>query len=46
VDKVLDTRRDDHNKMEAYSETGASPTQISGSMRLQIEAQNVYGIGF
>jgi hypothetical protein len=28
VDRVLDKRRDEHNKMETYSETDASPTQI------------------
>jgi hypothetical protein len=46
VDKVLDKRRDEHNKMEAYSETGASPTWIPGPVRLQIESRDVYGVRF
>jgi hypothetical protein len=46
VDKVLDNRRDEHNKMEAYSETDASPTRIPGLVCLQIEAWDAYGLGF
>jgi hypothetical protein len=46
VDKVLDKRRDEHNKLEAYSDTDASPTRIPGPMCLQIEARNTYGLGF
>jgi hypothetical protein len=46
VDKVLDKRRDERNKMEAYSETDVSPTQIPGPVRLQIESQNAYELGF
>jgi hypothetical protein len=38
MDKVLDKRWDEHNKMEAYSETDVSQTQILGPVRLQIEA--------
>jgi hypothetical protein len=46
VDKVLDKRQGEHNKMETYSETDASPTQIPGPVRLQIESQNAYGLRF
>jgi hypothetical protein len=46
VDKVLDKRRDEHNKIESYSETDASPTQILGLVHLQIEAQDAYRLGF
>jgi hypothetical protein len=42
MEKVLDKRQDEHNKMEAYSEMGARPTRISGPVRLQIEAQDAY----
>jgi hypothetical protein len=38
MDKVLDKRQDEHNKMETYSETDASPTQILGPVSLQIES--------
>jgi hypothetical protein len=46
VDKVLDKRQDEHNKMETYSEMDASPTRIPGPVHLQIEAQGAYGIIF
>jgi hypothetical protein len=46
VDHVLDKRWDEHNKMEAYLKTDASPTQIPGLVRLQIEGQDAYGLGF
>jgi hypothetical protein len=46
VDKVLDKRRDEHNKMEVYSETDASPIQIPGPVSLQIESQHAYGHQF
>jgi hypothetical protein len=46
VDKVLDKRRDEHNKMEVYTETGASPTRIPRPVHLQIEAQDVSGLRF
>jgi hypothetical protein len=46
MDKVLDKRRDEHNKMETYSETDVSPSWIPGPMRLQIEVQSAYGFGF
>jgi hypothetical protein len=46
VDKVLDKRRDERNKMEAYSETDVSPTRIPGPVRFQIESQNAYELGF
>jgi hypothetical protein len=46
VDKVLDKRRDKHNKMEAYLETDASPTPILGPVHLQIEAQDAYRLRF
>jgi hypothetical protein len=46
VDKVLDKRQDDHNKMETYSETDASPTQIPGPVHLPIKAQNAYRLRF
>jgi hypothetical protein len=35
--KVLDKRWDEHNKMEAYSETDASPTQIPGPVRFKLK---------
>jgi hypothetical protein len=38
MDKVRDKRRDEHNKMEAYSEMDASPTRIPGPVCLQIES--------
>jgi hypothetical protein len=37
MDKVLDKRRDEHNKMEAYSETDASPTQIPGKCAFKLK---------
>jgi hypothetical protein len=46
VDKVLNKRQEEYNKLEAYSETDAGPTRILGPVRLQIEAQDVYGLGF
>jgi hypothetical protein len=46
VDKVLDKRRDEHNKMEVYSETDVSPIQIPGPVSLQIESQHAYGHQF
>jgi hypothetical protein len=46
VDKVRDQRWDEHNTMEAYSETEASPTRIPGLVHLQIEAQDAYGLRF
>jgi hypothetical protein len=46
VDKVLDKRQDENNKMETYSEKDASPTRIPGLVRLQIEAQDAYGLVF
>jgi hypothetical protein len=46
VDKVLDKRWGEHNKMETYSETDASPTQIPGPVHLQIEIKNTYGLRF
>jgi hypothetical protein len=46
VDKVLHKRRDEHNKMDTYSEIDASPNRILGPMRLQIEAQDIYGLRF
>jgi hypothetical protein len=42
VHEVLDKRRDEHNKMEAYSDTDVSPTRITGPVHLQIEAQDAY----
>jgi hypothetical protein len=46
MDKVRDKRWDEHNKMEAYSETYVSPTQIPGPMRLQTESQDAYRLRF
>jgi hypothetical protein len=46
VDKVLDKRWDEHNKMETYLETDASPAQIPGPVCLEIEAQDAYKLGF
>jgi hypothetical protein len=40
MDKVLDKRWDEHKKLEAYSKTDASHTQIPGPVCLQIEGQN------
>jgi hypothetical protein len=42
MDKVLDKRRDEHNKMETYMEMDVSPTRIPGPVQLQIEAYNAY----
>jgi hypothetical protein len=46
VDKVLDKRQDEHNKMETYSEMDVSPIWIPGLVHLQIEAQDAYGLIF
>jgi hypothetical protein len=46
VCQVLDKRRDEHNKIEAYSEMDAGPTQIPGPVCLQIEAQDQYILRF
>jgi hypothetical protein len=43
---VWDQRQDEHNMMEAYSETKMSPTRILGPMYLQIESHDTYGLGF
>ena len=46
VDKVMDKRWDRHIKLEAYLDTNSSPTRIPGPVRLQIEAQVAYWLGF
>jgi hypothetical protein len=46
VDRVTDKRRDEYNKIDTYSEMDVSPTRILGTVHLQIEAQNAYGLRF
>ena len=46
VNKVLDKRQDDHIKIEIFSDSDSSPTQTTGPLRLQIDSQDAYEVGF
>ena len=46
LNKVLDKRRDDHIKMEIFSNSDSSPTRTPEPLRVQIDVQNAYGVGF
>ena len=46
MDKVLDQNWVGHIKLEAYLDTDSSPTRTPGSVRLKIDAQVSYGLGF
>ena len=46
VDKVLDQRRVGHIKLEAYLDTDSSHTRTLGLVRLKIDVQIAYGLGF
>jgi len=44
VNKVLGNRQDDHIKIEIFSDADSSPTQTTGPLRLQIDAQHAYEV--
>ena len=46
VKKVSHKRRDDHIKMEIFFNSDSSPTRTPGPLRVQIDVQDAYGVGF
>ena len=44
--EVLKDVEDVHKKEESYLETTSSPTRSPGAVRLQINSQDAYGLGF
>ena len=46
VNKVLNKRQDDHIKIEIFSDSDSCHTQTTGPLRLQINGQDAYEVGF